>query len=579
MIPDVAFRFDYSDDKGTLYFANAVDWIAATSVSDVVPALRAADQAVRAGYWVAGFLTYEAAAAFDRAFSVVGDTGLPLAGFGVFGQPSPPPRWPPTPYRVGPWVSAGDRETYDRSIAAVLSYIRQGLTYQVNYTVRYHAQFAGDPYSWYLTLVEAQHPRYAAYARLPDADLLSASPELFFRLDQGVVVTRPMKGTRARGRHPAADFDHRRQLIESAKDRAENLMIVDLVRNDLGKVAVTGSVTCEKLCEIERYPSVWQMTSTVLGKLSPPQSWIDVMGALFPSGSVTGAPKVSTMRIIAELEREPRGIYCGTLGYVAPNGRAIFNVAIRTLSVDRRSRVEFGVGGGITADSEANAEYAEVKAKTRFLSIQSPRFELLETLRLDAGRFWLVDDHLDRLQRSADFWQFPCPAAAIRSALDRLADANPDGYFRVRLLLNGHGRFTTEISPWRPKFGVLRPVAWASEAVQVDAITFHKTTRRERYERWHPPQSAVYDHLLFDRDGHVTEFTRGNLVIERGGRWFTPPLTCGLLPGTLRGWLINHRLLEERILSRTDVETAAELWFINSLQGWVPVHLTRGAEE
>ena len=407
---------------------------------DVIPTLVAAEGAAARGLWVAGFVTYEAAPGLDPSLVVRQRppddpfSRLPLAWFAMFQQrqetvlPSPRDGSPPS----DAWVPTVDRTRYDLAIAEIREHIAAGDTYQVNHTLRLRSIVEGDERGLYRDLCYAQRGAHGAYLNAGRYRIVSASPELFFRLDGDRLTTRPMKGTAPRGRWPAEDDAERERLTASVKDRAENAMIVDLLRNDLGRIARPGTVRWAKVFEPERFETVWQLTSTVTAELEPGTGVPDVFRALFPSGSITGAPKVRTMEIIADLEDSPRGVYCGAVGFLAPANagppRASFNVAIRTVVVDAESgTAEYGVGGGITWDSSPAGEYDETVAKARVLTARRPPFELLESMRRDPGEpIRRLEQHVERLRDSATYFGYAFDEAAVRASMDTAgADDRP----------------------------------------------------------------------------------------------------------------------------------------------------------
>ena len=367
-------------------------WLLAAD--EVRPALSAVERAVGQGLHAAGFVCYEAAVGLDPAFTTRPAGALPLVYFGLFEERTPmtAPCADLGTYELDEWRPSVSREEYEAAIERIRAYIAAGDTYQVNYTLRLHSRFRGDPLALYRDLGQVQESALCAYFDLGRHVLISASPELFFRLQDGRCTVRPMKGTRPRGRFAAEDQQRADDLQNSAKDRAENLMVTDMLRNDLGRISQVGSVAVPALWSVERYPTVWQLTSTVESQLKAGVSLPDIFAALFPCGSVTGAPKVRTMEIIAELERAPRGIYTGCMGYVSPGPEACFNVAIRTAHLDRESgQLEFGVGGGIVWESSAAGEYAECLIKAEVLRTRpQPSFELLETMLFEEGAYFLV---------------------------------------------------------------------------------------------------------------------------------------------------------------------------------------------
>jgi para-aminobenzoate synthetase/4-amino-4-deoxychorismate lyase len=560
-----------------------VGTVEAHGPDEIAPALQALEAAAGSGQWCAGFVCYEAAPGLDGNLTVrprpARDefAALPLLWFAAFEGVENDP----LPERVGAsatsgWVPSVDRTAYDAAIERIREHIEAGDTYQVNHTLRLRSRFEGDALALYRDLCLAQRGGYASYMVAGRYSVLSASPELFFRLDGDRVTTRPMKGTAPRGRWLQEDETAAERLSASAKDRAENAMIVDLIRNDLGRISEPGSVRVNRMFETERYETVWQLTSTATSRLLPATSIADVFRALFPSGSVTGAPKVATMRIIAQLEDSPRGVYCGAIGYLAPPGsrepRANFSVAIRTVVVDSETRAaEYGVGGGITHDSSAAGEYQEVLAKARVLTERRPPFALFETLRLDgATTFVHLNEHLHRLGDSAAYFGFRFDPEAAVSTLEKAA-AEAGGEARVRLTLERDGSMRAEVGPVpRAPRGPVR-VALDDEPVDPnDVWLFHKTTRREPYERRKRRRPDVDDVLLINERGEVTESTVANLAVRIEGMWVTPPLDCGLLAGTYRRVLVRQGRLTERTVGVIELREAEDLALVSSVRGWRP---------
>jgi para-aminobenzoate synthetase/4-amino-4-deoxychorismate lyase len=428
-------------------------------------------------------------------------------------------------------------------------------------------EFSGDPRALFADLVDAQRGRHCAFIRIGDWAICSASPELFFELDGPYIRARPMKGTLRRGLTTSDDERQREELRGSAKQRAENVMIVDMVRNDLGRIADVGSVEVPELFSVERYPNVWQMTSLVSARSIA--SLEDIVAAMHPSASVTGAPKVRTMAILSELEAEPRGVYTGAIGHVPPDGNAHFNVAIRTAVVDvSRAQVEFGIGSGIVWDSDASAEYDECLLKGSVITDMPVRFELLETLRWDPERgFFLLQRHLDRLRDSAGYFDFPFDEEAVRKALDG-GISEGAGSRRVRLLLDRTGAITTEQHAHIQQRAPVK-VALAAHAVARDAVwLYHKTTHRAIYENARARSRDCDEVILWNAAGQVTEATTANVVIEIDGAKVTPPVECGLLAGVFRAELLARGEIQERVVMLDDLRSATRIWLVNSVQEW-----------
>jgi para-aminobenzoate synthetase/4-amino-4-deoxychorismate lyase len=557
-----------------LAFSSPRQVFTAERVGDVRAVIRAADEESRAGRWVAGFVAYEAAPAFDAALCTRSPEPGPLAWFAAFDAPVER-----RPTQGEARLALHEPEMTPREHAAAVERIREALArgdaYQVNLTMRVAARFRGDPLALHDQLREAQGGGYTACLVFGDRAVVSASPELFFDLDGEVVTTRPMKGTAPRGRHAEEDERLAAALSTSEKDRAENAMIVDLVRNDLGRIAVPGSVQVARAFELERWRTVHQLTSTVEARRRPDAALPDVIAALFPCGSITGAPKVAATRMIASLERSARGVYCGAIGLVHPGGAATFNVAIRTVSLDlAQGSALLGTGGGITWYSSAAAEWAEALAKLAFLTEDPRPFQLVETLRLESGEYPLLERHLSRLRRSADLLGFAFDSAAAREVLARPVREGRSA--RVRLLLARDGALARETAALPTSPSAPLPVARARAPVaRCDRFLFHKTTRREIYDARRAERPDVFDVILANDEGELTELTIGNLVAELDGERFTPPIDCGLLPGVMREDLLARGDIRERVLRDSDLVRASRLWLVNAVRGMVPIALAR----
>lgn len=570
--------FDFRDSHGKrrpLCFSDPQEILVARRLDEVVPALQAVQEGVGRGLYAAGYLAYEAAPALDPALRAHRNAPLPLLWFGLFGAPQPlalPAS--EAAFDLSAWQPSLSVEEYRRGVDRIRAAIARGETYQVNYTLRLRSRFAGDDRAFYRRLCAAQRGDYCAYLNLGRHRILSASPELFFCWQGDTLRTRPMKGTAPRGRWLEEDAAQATWLHASEKNRAENVMIVDLLRSDLGRIARTGTVEVPRLFEVESYPTIQQMTSTVTARTRPGTTLLDVFRALFPCGSVTGAPKVSTMGLIADLEDSPRGAYCGSIGWIAPDGEAVFNVAIRTVVIDtHRKTAEYGVGGGITWASTSADEYTEARIKAAVLTEEWPRFDLLETLRLEKGRYMLLERHLQRLVSSAAYFDIPLSIGTVRAALEAEASAFPEGTWRVRLRISQEGEARIERAPLTPLAAPLR-VALAGEPVcRQDRFLFHKTTHRAVYDRLRSAHNDIFDVLLWNEQGELTEFTIGNLVAEIDGQRWTPCRDSGLLAGTFRAELLERGEIQERVLTRADLASASRLWLINSVRGWVPVRL------
>lgn len=561
----------FAGRQRTLVLRNPRRVVVAHVLDEVVPALAHVEAAVADGLYAAGYLAYEAAPAFDAALATHPATGqFPLLWYGLYEkmQIEPTTEISTRSFAVGPWEPLVDAGNYAQAIHRIRELIAAGDTYQVNYTFPMRTTFHGDALDWFWSLWRAQRTDFAAFIDAGRYQILSASPELFFRLDGRRLVTRPMKGTRPRGRWPDEDRRMAEELAQSGKDRAENLMIVDLLRNDMGRISQTGSVRVARLFDVERYETVWQMTSTIESETAATVP--EVFKALFPSGSVTGAPKIRTMEIIRDLEPSPRGVYCGAVGWWAPDGRAEFNVAIRTVTLDTTSKeAVYSVGGGITWDSTPQGEYEECRTKAAVLSAPRPDFELLESILFDGG-FFLLSGHMARLAASADYFGFALDVQAIEAALRTHTAAVGAQPLKVRLLVARDGTFRIESAP-APLPTPIRLGFAAEPVMESDVFLYHKTTHRCVYERAKASRPDCDDVLLWNRQGEITETTSANVVLKMEGRWLTPPLRCGLLPGTMRAHLLAGGEVREAVLTKNDVVRAAAIRLINSVRKWVDV--------
>ncbi len=556
-------------------FSAPSETLVAASIDEVRPCLEKVERALSAGGWAAGYVAYEAAAAFDPALAVHAPLdSFPLAVFGLYADAMIlPVEDLPSPgegaWQTGEWMPGVTRDEYYAAVGRIRSLIAAGDTYQINYTFPMTAEFKGDALEWFLSLCARQETEHRAWLHFGDHRILSLSPELFFRLEGDLLETRPMKGTMARGRWSGEDEKARQTLLDSAKERAENLMIVDLLRNDMGRISDTGSVTVPRLFEAERYGTVWQMTSTVQSRTTA--GLADIFTALFPSGSVTGAPKIRSMQIIRDTERSPRGVYCGTIGWCGPDRRTEFNVAIRTLLLhEPTGHARYAVGGGITWDSTAKGEYDECCLKAAFLNREAPSFDLLETILWDGVHFFLLQEHLDRLEGSAEYFGHVLNFPVVRNALDASVKKWEGQAAKVRLLLAKNGRIavTGEPAPTPQPF----TLRWADAPVDdSDPLLFHKTTHRRVYEEAFKNRDSADDVLLWNARGEVTESCLANVMVKLNGIWHTPPLSSGLLPGTMRRHLLETGQAREAVISREALRNASEVALVNSVRGWIPV--------
>ena len=601
-------------------FGTPCEVLTAHALEQVRGVLDAVHAAAQRGQWCVGYVRYEAAAAFDAALRTHAATG-PLAWFAVYDAPLSHLS-EIAAHEAGvtgaaakaaqvTWTDRLERADFDAALARIQQAIRAGELYQVNYTAPLRGTLQGSADRLFAALQRAQPGGYAAYIDAGTEQVLSVSPELFFDWNEssgnsvdgvdgvsavgavaaaggagggGVILARPMKGTAPRGATPDQDAAHAEHLRTAPKERAENVMIVDLLRNDLSRIAMPHSVQVPALFATQALPTVWQMTSDVTARTRPGTTLTDVFAALFPCGSVTGAPKVRAMQMIQALEPAPRGVYCGAVGVVRPGGdanaqglhpvAATFNVPIRTVVLTPKAhgptRVTCGIGSGITSGAQASAEWQEWRHKSAFVERIRMPFEILETLALHDGKFQHADLHLRRMGEAAAHFAYPWNAHAVRQELQIAALQHLRGDWRVRLLLAPDGSARFEAFALHPTAVpvVLQLAPRAFEAAHSEFVR-HKTTRRDHYAAFAPSTPGVFDTVLWNEAGEITEGTFGNVAALVNGRWVTPPLACGLLPGIGRAVALRDGRVTEAVLRVQDMRAVQAWAFINSLRGWL----------
>ena len=572
--------------RATLY-EGARDVIRADGMEDIEDALTAMETALASGAHLAGFFSYELGYALETRFEQLMPQGrkVPLLWFGVFdeGRELAGPEiedFLDASIRGGYQLSDPELTMnaagYGKRFEKVKDYIAAGDIYQLNLTLKGRSAFSGDAVALYRDLRRKQPVSYAALIETDDFTVVSASPELFLALDQGRIVTRPMKGTAARGLTLDQDQETQRWLAADLKSRAENLMIVDLMRNDLGRVAKTGSVQVSDLFTVETYETLHQMTSGVEARLKDGTGIAGLLSSLFPPGSITGAPKVRAMEIISELESEPRGVYTGAIGMISPDGNASFNVAIRTVTIFPQGEAEVGIGSGLVHDSNAGAEYDECLLKMRFLTDPVRSFSLIETmLHSPVEGYVLLERHVERLEASARYFLFAFDLTGTLEALKDHASRLGEEAYRVRLLLHRDGSITIT-DTLLPRGSEMTAMAYAVSDHTIhsgNVFLYHKTTQRELFEsEWalcHEQLGA--DEVIFlNERGEVTEGSRTNIFARMRGKLLTPPLTSGLLPGTLRADMLASGKAEEAVLTLDDLARAEAVYLGNSVRGLLP---------
>jgi para-aminobenzoate synthetase/4-amino-4-deoxychorismate lyase len=568
-----------------LWFASPRRVLVAHTADELHAALAELEAATASGLHAAGFLAYEAGYAFEERLRPLLDSPAPspLLWFGLYDAPETLTQAEVTSRlatatgaTIANLTPSLDEAAYVEAFDRVQELIAAGDIYQANLTFKARFELVGDPVALYRRLIDAQAVAHGALIHTGEHWILSRSPELFVSRRGNRLDARPMKGTLRRGTGRATDPAERQALRDSEKNRAENLMIVDLLRNDLGRIAEIGSVEVTDLFTVETYRTLHTMTSGITARLRPGLSLAHIIANLFPCGSITGAPKLRAMEIIHAVEGEPRGVYTGAIGHFAPGGDFSFNVAIRTAVIDRSGRGEIGIGGGIVADSTAADEYREALLKMTFLSDPAPPVTLIETMLWERETgYALLDRHLDRLTESAAYFDLPLDREAVHILLD--AQAYPADRMRVRLTLDATGPALTATplppNPERFRF-ILAPQRLHSSSVWLA----HKTTNRAFYDvpRQEAHDALGIDEVLFrnERD-ELTEGSFTNLFLERDGGLLTPPLASGLLPGTLRAELLAHGRAQEQVLRLADLATAEAIWLGNSVRGLIRAEWVR----
>jgi para-aminobenzoate synthetase/4-amino-4-deoxychorismate lyase len=562
-----------------LVFSGTLAAVRADGPAEIEPALAQLQQALALGKHVAAYFSYELGYLLEARLRPLlpPERRVPLMWFAVFDAPVEAEADGYLREQVrgrsyaGPLRHEWSEPDYAARFRRVHAFIQAGDIYQANLSFRSRFNFVGDPLALYAQLRHTAASAHCAYVDDGEYQILSLSPELFFAISaDGRIVAKPMKGTAPRGETPAADAAARAHLRTSDKERAENLMIVDLLRNDIGRIAETGSVTVDELFTIETFPTVHQMVSTVSAQLKPSAVPRDIIQALFPCGSVTGTPKIRAMEIIAELEASRRGIYCGAVGYFAPDGFASFNVAIRTLTLTH-GRGELGIGGAVVYDSRVEAEYAECLLKARYFESARLPLELIETLRWSRVEgFVRLDRHLARIAASAMHFGIPFLPDGAMAALTQ-ATINGEAVLRVRLSLSEDGTFCCSTAPFQVPQPAWRYTISPIRVQTGDLLLRHKTSRRELFDQEHAQSiKSGYDEVVFlNERGEITEGSRTNVFARIDGDLVTPPLDGGLLNGCLRQELIETGKCVERVLVPRDLQIAGEVWLGNSLRGLI----------
>jgi len=547
-------------------FTQPIKELKTRDLAEVADLLAQVESYQEQGYYVVGYVSYEAAPAFEEKLAV---HKSPLLGeyllyFTVHDrvETSPIPLTYEEVDLPSKWREGTSAEDYEKAIAQIHHHLRQGDTYQVNYTVQLKQDLSANPFAIYNRMVVEQEAGYNAYVEHDEMVVISMSPELFFEQNDRELTTRPMKGTTQRGVTDQEDLAQASWLEQDPKNRSENMMIVDLLRNDMNRISEVGSEHVERLCQVEQYSTVWQMTSTIKSQLRPDVDLVTIFRSLFPCGSITGAPKIATMEIIKNLEPQPRGVYCGTIGLLLPNGRRIFNVAIRTIQLHQGKAV-YGVGGGITWDSTWESEYREVHQKAAVLYRKQARFQLITTGRISQKSLLFEDQHLERLTKASRYFSFPFDPEELRQKIEeecQACDSHQD--YRLRIILSKSGEMELSrqiLTPLSPSF--CKAKLCLQEADLNQSFTYFKTTHRPHLNL--DKQEIIYHNAA----GELLETSIGNLVLKIAGKLYTPPTSLGILPGIYRQHLLETGQVEEKVLTVPDLNQAEAVYGCNAVRG------------
>ena len=547
-------------------FTDTIKELKTKDIKEVKHLLAEVEAYQNQGYYAVGYVSYESAPAFETKFEVI--DGPLMSEYLLYFTIHESVQTEPTPLTYKPialpksWQELTSAEKYKAAIEHIHHHIRQGDTYQVNYTVQLQQNITADPFAIYNRLVVEQNAHYNAFIQHDDVSIISVSPELFFKKDGDGLTTRPMKGTTNRGLTTETDLKQAQWLAQDQKNRSENMMIVDLLRNDMNRISKIGSENVKSLCLVEQYSTIWQMTSTIETQLLPNSSLGDIFQALFPCGSITGAPKIATMAIIKDVEKQARGVYCGAIGILLPNGPTIFNVAIRTLQM-RGNKAIYGVGGGITWDSKWEAEYEETKQKSAVLYRQNPKFDLISTGRIHRGKLLFLKEHLNRLQESSRYFSYPFNKEEAQNQVEDLCQSlDFDTDYRLKMSLAKNGELTFEHNQLTGLADDFCQARLVEQTHPLDSpYTYFKTSYRPHISL--EPHEQIY----YNQKKELLETSIGNLVLKIEDQLYTPPVHLGLLNGIYRQSLIANNQVTERILTLDNLKQAQAIYGCNAVRG------------
>ena len=547
-------------------FTDTIKELKTKDIKEVKHLLAEVEAYQNQGYYAVGYVSYEAAPAFETKFEVI--DGPLMSEYLLYFTIHETVQTEPIPLTYEPislpesWQELTSAEEYKAAIEQIHHHIRQGDTYQVNYTVQLQQKLTADPFAIYNRLVVEQNAHYNAFIQHDDVTIISISPELFFKKDGDRLTTRPMKGTTNRGLTTETDLKQAQWLAQDQKNRSENMMIVDLLRNDMNRISKIGSENVKRLCQVEQYSTVWQMTSTIETQLLPNSRLNDVFQALFPCGSITGAPKIATMEIIKKVEKQPRGVYCGAIGILVPQGPSIFNVAIRTLQMEGNKAI-YGVGGGITWDSNWEAEYEETKQKAAVLYRQNPKFDLISTGRVHQGKLLFLEEHMKRLQESSRYFDYPFNKEKVKKQVEDLCQSlDFDTDYRLKMSLAKDGELTFEHNQLTGLADDFCQARLVEQTYPLDSpYTYFKTSYRPHISL------GPHEQIYYNQKKELLETSIGNLVLKIEDQLYTPPIRLGLLNGIYRQNLIANNQVTERVLTLDNLKQAQAIYGCNAVRG------------
>lgn len=566
-------------------FARPIKYCTAHLPEEIQSGLADVDAAIRAGYHVAGYFSYELGYGLNSRLTefLPQERNIPLFCVGIYQDriEIEDSMLDAALNQLSTWRASHiidchlnmTKDDYLARLEKVKRHIRDGDTYQVNFTLKYKFRHAGSPIALYSQLRKKQRVEYGAFLSFPDVTILSRSPELFIEKKHDSILAKPMKGTCKRGATPEDDRLNFEFLSRDEKSRAENVMIVDLLRNDFSRISQPGTVKTTNLFEVQTYETLHQMVSTISAKVDEDISLSTLLKEIFPCGSITGAPKIRTMEIIREVECEPRGVYTGAIGFISPDRSLSLNVPIRTLVLWPDGRGEMGVGSGIVFDSCPDSEYEECKLKGKFFTECSPEIEIIECLLHDEG-YKHFEKHLTRLQESAEKLAFELDVDKLRRDLLAKQGEMPSGQSKVRIVLSKSGQYRIEFIEVQPMDDRNSRNIILSEQYVASSRNWllqHKTSAREHYRKEYEKYASAgyYDVVFANELGQVTEGSFNNIFIRKNGIWYTPPVSCGLIPGIQRGNLLASTDIDarEKILSVRDLHEADEIFLVNAIRG------------